>query len=90
MRSAKNHLRSGCSAQLGGAAGQDFEDCRARYFNREMIGALSDAAGRPSVSFSQDLVSCMEVDADRIAEIADIYLQKARSISVFVWNRIDR
>ena len=32
----------------------------------------------------------MEVDADRIVEIADIYLQKARSISVFVWNRIDR
>lgn len=85
----ENSLSPRERALLGRAAAPDLEDHRAHTSKREVIGALGDAAERSAASFSPDLAREIDQDAEMIAEIADISLQKARIISVFMQKRIE-
>ena len=85
----ENSLTPDNRAKLGRAASPDLEDYRAHTSKRIVIGALADAAERPSASYVPDLEKEIDTDAERIAEIADIPLHKAKIISVFMQQRIE-
>lgn len=85
----ENSLSPQERALLGKAAAPDIEDHRARGSKREVTGALGDAAERSSASYRPDVASSIDSDAERIAEIADIPLAKARVIDVYLQQRIE-
>jgi len=63
----ENSLTPDNRAKLGRAASPDLEDYRAHTSKRIVIGALADAAERPSASYVPDLEKEIDTDAERIA-----------------------
>lgn len=85
----ENSLSPEQRAVLGRAASPDLEDHRAHTSKREVIGALADAAERPSASYTPSFAAACDSDAEHIAEIADIPLKKALIIAVYLRQRIE-
>lgn len=85
----ENSLKPEERALLGRAASPDLEDHRAHTSKREVIGALADAAERPSASYTPSLAQACDSEAEHIAEIANIPLQKALIIAVYMRQKIE-
>ena len=86
----ENSLTPELRTKLGSAASPDLEDHRAHNSKREVIGALADAAERSSASYSQDYATEIDSEEERIAELADIPLSKAKIICVYMQQRIEQ
>lgn len=85
----ENSLKPEERALLGRAASPDLEDHRAHTSKREVIGALADAAERPSASYTPSFAEACDTEAERIAEIADIPLSKALIVAVYMKRQIE-